>query len=46
MQQVCKILITRPVTGLYTKTGLLQALNLVIKDGHRTVPVQNFHMGK
>ena len=43
MQLACKV--TRSVTGVYNKTGLLQALNLVKKDSHRTVPVQNFHMG-
>ena len=33
------------MTGLHTKTGLLKALNLVKKDGHRPVPVQNFYKG-
>ena len=38
--------IPRSVTGLHTKTGLLQGLNLVKQGGHSPVPVQNFYKGQ
>ena len=40
--QACKTPNTRSETGLYTKTGLLQALYSLIKDGHRLDTMQIF----